>query len=82
MLIMATFSVGGLANVLWFYLLRDFQLVLLYCYLVPAVLATAALIFFVKDTPICMVTKGSPEKALKGLRFIAEVNGRDFDLTL
>lgn len=75
---------GGLANVLWFYLLRDFKLVILYCYLLPAVLVTGALIFFVKDTPICMITKSSPEKAHEGLYFIAKTNGKDaeFNLTI
>lgn len=77
-------TLGGLANVLWFYLLRDYKQVILFCYLIPAVLATAALVFFVKDTPICMITKASAAKAHQDLHFIAKVNGKGdtFDLTI
>lgn len=74
MIAMTSFAIGGLGNVLWFYLLRDFRLVILFFNLIPGVLVMLALIFFIKDTPMCLVTKNSPENALKKLEFIAKVN--------
>ena len=76
-------TLGGLANVLWFYLLRRYDLVLIYFYLVPTLLVILALIYLVRDTPICMVSKSSPGRAFEGLRYIAKLNGKaKMDLTL
>ena len=59
---------------LWYYLVTDFTYVLVYFYIVPGIFLLLALIFFVKDTPIGLVTKASPEKAHRSLAFIAKVN--------
>lgn len=83
MLIAVFYALGSLGNVLWFYLLRNFEDVIIYCYGVPSILLTLAIIFFIQDAPICMITKSSPEKALQGLKHIAKVNQKVyFDLTI
>lgn len=81
-MIMVTYALGGLLNVLWFYLFRDFRSVLLFCDLVPGLFVIAALIFFIKDLPMCMITKSTPEKTLRTLEFIAKMNSKHFDLTI
>ena len=68
---------------LWYYLITDFTYVLVYCYIVPGVILMGAFVFFVKDTPIGLVTKVSAERAYASLAFIAKVNKKDsFDLTV
>lgn len=79
MLIMASYSVGALANVFWFYIFRDYSPVLIYFYGIPAVFSTLSLIFFIKDSPICMITKSSPERALRGLKHVAKINNKELD---
>lgn len=77
------FSLGALVNVLWFYLLPNFQEVLIFFYLIPLVIVTIGFLLFVKDTPICMVSKLKAHKAHRGLKFIAQLNKKeDFDLTV
>ena len=73
-LIHTSYCLGGLANVLWYYTIGNFQIVLIACYAVPSIAVLIGLILFVKDTPICLISKYSAEEAYKALRFIAEVN--------
>lgn len=51
----AIFSLGALINVPLFYLSPDFQLVLLFGLSILTVAVTFALVFFIRDAPICMV---------------------------
>lgn len=79
----ASYSLGSLLNVLWFYVIPDFKIVLLCFYGIPAVIAIVLLIIMVRDVPIDLITKRSPEKAFKALQFIAKVNSnKNFTLTL
>ena len=60
-LIHTCYCAGGLFNVLWYYVIADFQNVLIYCYGLPSIFVAIILIFFVKDTPICLISKHSPQ---------------------
>jgi len=64
-------------------MLGNFTFVLIYFYLIPGLLLMMALIFFVKDTPIGLVSKATAERAYISLAFIAKINQKDdFDLTI
>jgi hypothetical protein len=77
------YCVGGLANVLWYYTVADFQKVLIFFYLVPCICVGVSLIAFVKDTPISLLSKFTAEQALGSLQVIAKFNGKtNFNLTL
>ena len=69
------FSVGALYDVLWFYVLPDFKLVILVFFAIPVALLAGIFIMFFKDTPISLITKNPPEKAYKNLLYIANFNG-------
>ena len=71
----AIFSAGGLANVLFFYLVPNFQKVMLFFYGIPILAIIVVFIVFFKDTPISLITKNTPEDAFKHLRDIARMNG-------
>ena len=38
-------------------------------------------VFLVKDTPMCLVTRYSPEDAKKAFDWIAKLNGRSFNVS-
>ena len=61
-------------NVLWYFALKNWQLIFIIFYLIPSVLVVLSIIFIVKDTPICLVMRNSPLKALNDFRFIAKMN--------
>ena len=61
------FTLGGCCNILWYYLFSSSEIILISFYAVPALLTTIAIVFFVEDTPIAMLTKFTPEKAYKDL---------------
>ena len=75
------YAVGGLANVLWFYMLEDFELVLIFFYVIPSLVVLVGLVFFVKDTPISLLTKYSAKDAFDALSMIARVNKKPFSMT-
>lgn len=77
------YGVGHLGNPAFFFLIRDWQLVFVYCYAIPAVIVFILISFFVVDTPICLVTFLTPNKARKALFWVAKVNGKkDFYVSL
>jgi len=79
----AIFSVGALFNVLWFFVLPNFEIVLLAFYGLPIVVTGVLFLLFFKDTPISLITKYKAEKAYNDLLYIAKINGIDNpDLTL
>jgi hypothetical protein len=82
-LIHTSYCLGGLANVLWYYVIGNFQIVLIVCYAVPSLAVLAGLLYYAKDTPICLMSKYSAEEAYNSLKFIAEANKKeDFDMTV
>ncbi len=60
MILSVAYSVGALLNILWFYVLPNFKIVLICFYGIPAVLAIAFLVFFVKEAPIWLISRSSP----------------------
>jgi MFS transporter, OCT family, solute carrier family 22 (organic cation transporter), member 4/5 len=77
------YCLGGLLNVLWYYTIGDYKIVLICCYALPSLFALTAVIFFVKDTPISLISNHTAEEAFKSLQFMARVNKKsDFDLTV
>jgi MFS family permease len=68
------YGLGVLSNVGWYYFVGDWQLIMALFYFAPSVIVTAAVVFFVRDTPICLVTRNSPTKALLAFKHIAKFN--------
>jgi MFS family permease len=56
-IISAIFSVGALLNVLWFYVLPNFEIVLLAFYGLPLLIVGILFLLFFKDTPASLITK-------------------------
>ena len=68
------YGVGVLLNVAWTYFFHNWLITLIAFYVVPLILTILGMVFLVKDTPMCLVTRYSPAKALKSFRFIAHHN--------
>ena len=82
-IVLASFySLGGLLNVLWFYIAPNFETVLIIFYLLPTILCIICFIFLFKDTPVTLISKRSPEEALKDLKMIAKINKKKFNMTV
>jgi hypothetical protein len=76
-------GLGVLLNPFWFTYVADWQEILTVFYFTPAVAVTLGVIFVVKDTPICLIMRNTPEKAYEDFLFIAWMNNiKDFDLTV
>jgi hypothetical protein len=69
------YGVGVIMDILFYYLLRDWQLVLGLFFFIPGVVVLVIVSVLVKDTPSCLVLRNTPEKALKDLLSIAKMNG-------
>jgi MFS family permease len=77
------YGIGHLGNAGFYFWLKDWQSVFIYCYAIPAILILFSLTFFTVDTPICLINLLSPNKARKALYWVAKVNGKkDFFITL
>lgn len=63
-----------MGNAIAFYILRHYEWVLLIYYLLPNCAALLAFNRYVQDTPIELVARHSPERALHSLLFIAQEN--------
>ena len=55
------FSIGALLDVLWFYLIPNFEVVLLALFALPVLILIIVFMIFFKDTPISLITKNSEE---------------------
>lgn len=83
MAIQLFYGLGVLLNVLWYFALGDWQLIFAVFYFIPMVAATIAVVVIVRDTPICLVMRNSPLKALRDFRYIAQLNKRsDFKMEI
>ena len=67
-------GMGGLLNVAWAYMSRHWAPILWIYYLIPLVVCFFLVLFFVTDTPICLVTRYKPKKALRKFSHIAKIN--------
>ena len=82
MAIQLFYGTGVLINVLWYYAVGDWQIIFIAFYFVPLILVIAGFIFFVRDTPICLVTRYPEEDALKDFTFIAKMNKKSDSFNL
>jgi hypothetical protein len=80
--IQSFYGIGSVINIFWYWLLQDWFTIFLFCYLIPAVLLLAGMCFFAVDTPMSLILRNSPQKALEKMLFMARVNGVEADLTL
>lgn len=64
-------------NVGAYYWLNDWKLIFWIFYVAPSALVLAAVVFFVKDTPMCLIMRESADKAVSDMAFIARINGID-----
>jgi len=71
------YGIGVLLNVPWYYIVGDWQLIMAIFYLIPSLAVLLGIIMFVRDTPICLVLRNSPEKAYKDMKYIAKINKID-----
>lgn len=56
-LIQMVYGFGVLLNVIWYWWFADWQVVLILFYLIPLLVVTGGSIFYLRDTPICLVTR-------------------------
>ena len=83
MVISSIYSVGGLLDVLMFFIAPNFEIILLGFFGISLLIVCLFFIFFFTDTPNSMITKNTPEKTYKNLLYIAKINGkREIDLTI
>jgi hypothetical protein len=54
------FSIGAVFDVLWFFLIPNYEKVLLFFYVVPVAAITIIFMYFFHDTPISLITKNPP----------------------
>jgi MFS family permease len=59
------YGLGVLLNVIWYYWIKDWQMIFVLFYFLPAVASVLGVVFIVRDTPICLVMRNSPSKALQ-----------------
>lgn len=59
------YGLGVLLNVLWYFWIKDWQMIFVLFYFLPAVASTIGIVIIVRDTPICLVMRNSPSKALQ-----------------
>ena len=59
------YGLGVLLNVIWYYWIKDWQMIFVLFYFLPAVTSVLGVVFIVRDTPICLVMRNSPSKALQ-----------------
>jgi MFS family permease len=79
--IQMAYGAGILLNPVMAYYVRHWQAILLFFFLIPLLLATLAMAYFVTDTPICLLTRYSLPQALQAFKYIARVNKHQhFDL--
>lgn len=76
------YGLGVLLNVLWYWWIGDWQVIFVAAYFAPLVVVIGGSVFYLKDTPMCLVTRYHAYEALKDFTFIAKNNNKkDFNLT-
>ena len=73
--IASIFSIGALCDVLWFFLIPNYSIVMLIFFGIPILTIAVLFVVFFKDTPISIITKHSAEEAYEQLLYIAKFNG-------
>jgi MFS family permease len=71
----AFYGVGVILDILWYWWIADWQIILGACFLAPAVVVLVVLSLFVRDTPACLVLRNDSAVALRDFQKIASMNG-------
>ena len=61
-------------DVLYFYTIGDYRLIIWTCWIVPCTINLLMIIFFVKETPFFLLSRYSTKKALKAINRIGFIN--------
>lgn len=75
------YGVGVVLDILWYWWIQDWQIILGVCYLIPGAIGFVILTIFVKDTPSCLVIRNTSEHAWKKFKEIAKMNRVSTNLT-
>lgn len=75
------YGVGVVLDILWYWWIQDWQIILGVCYLIPGAIGFVILTIFVKDTPSCLVIRNTSEHAWKKFKEIAKMNGVKTNIT-
>ena len=59
--IASIFSIGALCDVLWFFIIPNFEAVMLVFFGIPILAIALAFFFYFEDTPISLITKHSAQ---------------------
>ena len=83
-LFLAAYSIGGMANALTFYLIKDWTYVLIFYYFLGIILFGIPFFLWVESPPIELISHNKdPTKAYEGFIRMAEANGvTDHGITL
>ena len=73
----ASVTIGSMSNVLWYYIVPYFRLVLILFYGIPSIVILVWMVLFLKDTPISLLTKYTAREAHTALSFIAKINKKE-----
>jgi hypothetical protein len=58
------YGIGVIMDILWYWGIGNWQIILSCGFLLPAIIILATLTFIIKDTPKCLVLNNSSEEAL------------------
>jgi hypothetical protein len=75
-LIQCFYGIGAVVNIFWYWLINDWWTIFFACYLIPAAVLFAVMCLVLVDTPMSLILRNSPEKALAKLHFIGRMNNR------
>lgn len=76
------YGLGVLINVLWFYIIGDWQWIYIICYLLPLIGVIISFMLLVKDTPMCLVMRNHSSRALKKFKYIAKLNKKECNMDI
>ena len=81
-IIQSFYGIGVCVNIFWYWLINDWWTIFTVCYLIPAIVIFICICLIVIDTPMSLLLRNTPEKALELLEFVAMMNGRPKALTI
>jgi hypothetical protein len=73
---------GAVVAILSFWIIKDWWLIFFFCYLVPSVTLLIYMYSIIVDTPMSLILRNEPIKALEELSTISKMNHTDDNLTL
>lgn len=77
-----SYGLGIVANSLFFYSLKDWRTIILFCHIAPAAFTLLGLIIFIQKTPIDLLAYEDTAEILKSLKRISTINQNEsFSLT-